>query len=251
MTRAMVIVDVQNDFTEGGRLAVAGGAAAARRVSGYVPRAGYDVVVATKDWHISPGEHFASPLGPGPDFVTTWPPHCMYGDPGAELHANLDPILDRLDAVFYKGRYSAAYSGFQGSTVESVMLGDYLRSRGVTHVDVVGIATDHCVRATALDAVQEGFAVRVLEDLCVGVAPETTVRALAEMAEAGVELSVTDPWPLVCEEAARVFTTDGVWHWLRTPNPRLDGRPPGELVAEGGYRRVLGLLQSLADGAVA
>ncbi|MGY2082927.1 isochorismatase family protein [Blastococcus sp. SYSU DS0539] len=182
MTRALIVVDVQNDFCEGGSLAVAGGAAVAAAVTEHVRTAGYDHVVATRDHHIDPGDHFAA----APDFVETWPEHCVVGTGGVELH----PALDRgpIEAVFDKGEYAAAYSGFEGSA-DGVGLADWLRGRGVEAVDVVGIATDHCVRATALDAVAAGFATRVLLPLTAGVSAATTEAALDQLRTAGVEVT--------------------------------------------------------------
>ena len=184
MTRALIVVDVQNDFCEGGSLAVAGGAAVAAAISAYIPSAGYDHVVATRDHHVDPGSHFSE----HPDFLETWPAHCVVGTGGVELH----PTLDRepLEAVFDKGEYAAAYSGFEGAA-DGVPLADWLRERGVDAVDVVGIATDHCVRATALDAVGNGFATRVLLPLTAGVDPSTTDAALDQLRTAGVDLEGT------------------------------------------------------------
>ncbi|MGY2004578.1 isochorismatase family protein [Blastococcus sp. SYSU DS1024] len=183
MTRALIVVDVQNDFCEGGSLAVAGGAAVAAGITEHLrtASAGYAHVVATRDHHIDPGDHFAE----HPDFLETWPPHCVVGTDGVELH----PALDRapLEAVFDKGEYAAAYSGFEGSA-DGVGLADWLRERGVDAVDVVGIATDHCVRATALDAVAAGFGTRVLLPLTAGVSEATTEAALDQLRTAGVEL---------------------------------------------------------------
>jgi len=181
MSRALVVVDVQNDFCEGGSLAVAGGAAVAGAISEHIRSTGYDHVVATRDHHIDPGHHFAEQ----PDFLETWPAHCVVGTGGVELH----PALDRapLEAVFDKGEYAAAYSGFEARS-DGVPLAEWLRERGVDAVDVVGIATDHCVRATALDAVGNGFATRVLLPLTVGVDPSTTEAALEQLRTAGVEL---------------------------------------------------------------
>jgi nicotinamidase/pyrazinamidase len=181
MTRALIVVDVQNDFCEGGSLAVAGGAAVAGAISEYVPSAGYDHVVATRDHHIDPGHHFAQQ----PDFVDTGPAHCVVGTGGVELH----PALDRapLEAVFDKGEYAAAYSGFEART-DGTSLAGWLRERGVDAVDVVGIATDHCVRATALDAVAAGFTTRVLLHLTAGVAEGSVEAALEQLRAAGVEL---------------------------------------------------------------
>jgi nicotinamidase/pyrazinamidase len=182
MTRALIVVDVQNDFCEGGSLAVAGGAALAAAITGYIPSAGYDHVVATRDHHIDPGRHFAEQ----PDFLETWPAHCVVGTGGVELH----PALDRepLEAVFDKGEFAAAYSGFEGAA-DGVALADWLRERGVDAVDVVGIATDHCVRATALDAVGSGFRTRVLLHLTAGVSEASTDAALDQLRTAGVELA--------------------------------------------------------------
>ena len=188
MNRALIIVDVQNDFCEGGALAVEGGAAVARSVTGLVgaDRAGgrYRHVVATKDWHVDPGDHFAAE-GSAPDFVDTWPVHCVASSTGAELHPGLDVALDE---VFLKGRYTASYTGFDGTAAgdEATPLGSWLSEREVEAVDVVGLATDHCVRATALDARRAGFETTVLLEHCAGVAKPTTEAALSEMAAAGV-----------------------------------------------------------------
>ncbi len=186
MTRALIVVDVQNDFCEGGSMGVDGGAAVAQSITDLVghARGDYDVVVATKDWHVDPGEHFADP-DIGPDFVNTWPPHCVTETSGAAFH---EALTIAVDEVFLKGRTTASYTGFDGGAAadESVLLGDWLRARQVGEVDVVGIATDHCVRATALDAHAAGFTTRVLLDHCAGVAPETTESAIAEMTAAGI-----------------------------------------------------------------
>ncbi|PSK97214.1 nicotinamidase/pyrazinamidase [Haloactinopolyspora alba] len=190
MTRALIVVDVQNDFCEGGSLAVNGGADTAFAISEVLKEWNeaepderkYDYVVATRDHHIDPGEHFSD----NPDFVTSWPRHCVAGTDGAAFHPNLDP--QPFDAVFDKGEYSNGYSGFEGHAQDGSGLPDWLRSREVTTVDVVGIATDHCVRATALDAAGAGFDTRVLLDLTAGVSNETTSRALQDLRSAGVRL---------------------------------------------------------------
>lgn len=189
MSRGLVIVDVQNDFCEGGSLAVDGGAAVAARVSEYLrDHAGeYAAVVATRDWHIDPAGHFAAE----PDYVDTWPAHCVAGTPGAEFHPRLNDAVDfaaTVDAVVSKGAFTPAYSGFEGQTDDGLTLAEVLRSRGVTEVDVVGIATDYCDRATALDARAEGFGARLLLTMCAGVADESTAVAVAEMADAGVNI---------------------------------------------------------------
>ncbi len=181
MTRALIIVDVQNDFCEGGSLAVGGGASVAAAISAAVAAGSWDHVVATQDHHINPAGHFGNP----PDYVSTWPVHCVVGTGGVDLHPSLD--VSRVEAVFTKGEYEAAYSGFQGSS-SGVDLATWLRDRSVSAVDVVGIATDHCVRATAIDAQREGFVTTVLLDLTAGVAQPTVTSALDELRAAGVTL---------------------------------------------------------------
>ncbi len=191
MKRALIVVDVQNDFCEGGSLAVQGGADVAFRIgdllhhwSRHDARApAYDVAVATRDHHVDPGDHFSK----DPDFEHSWPPHCVVGTDGEAFHPNLDP--QPFDAVFLKGEHAAAYSGFEGTAPDGSTLTDWLRGREVTHVDVCGIATDYCVRATALDAVRNGFETTLLTSLCAGVAPTSTTAALREIEEAGVALS--------------------------------------------------------------
>jgi nicotinamidase/pyrazinamidase len=188
MARALIVVDVQNDFCEGGSLPVEGGARVASEISELLhhwtrrdPKApAYDVVVATKDHHVDPGEHWSR----DPDFVDSWPVHCQVGTDGEAFHPNLDP--QPFDAIFLKGEHAAAYSGFEGRTSDGVDLTTWLSGHDVDSVDVCGIATDHCVRATALDARANGFETRVLTALCAGVAPETTKAALAEFSAAGI-----------------------------------------------------------------
>jgi nicotinamidase/pyrazinamidase len=184
MTKALIIVDVQNDFCEGGSLPVSGGAAVAAAITRHLADHGGDYahVVATRDYHIDPGPHFADQ----PDYVDSWPPHCVVGTPGASFHPDFD--VSRADAVFTKGAHAPAYSGFEGRADDGAALAAWLRDRGVDEVALVGIATDHCVRATALDAAREGFRTRVLLDLTAGVAPATTDSALAQLAAAGVAL---------------------------------------------------------------
>jgi nicotinamidase/pyrazinamidase len=182
VTRALVVVDVQNDFCVGGSLPVTGGAAVAAAISAYLGASDYDHVVATRDAHRDPGGHFAAQ----PDYVDSWPPHCVLGTAGVQFHPAFD--VQRVENVFDKGAYAAAYSGFEGHDGDGTTLADWLRERGVGAVDVVGIATDHCVRATALDAAREGFATRVLLDLTAGVAAETVTTALRQLRDAGVTL---------------------------------------------------------------
>ena len=181
--RALLIVDVQNDFCEGGSLEVVGGQSVARAISEFLatPR-GYDHIVATKDFHIDPGEHFSNE----PDFAASWPRHCVAGTTGADFHPAFDHSA--VQAVFTKGRYAAAYSGFEGTDESGTPLADWLRERGVDEVDIVGIATDYCVVATATDAVVAGFTTRVLLDLTAGVAQETSAKAVGDMRAAGVDV---------------------------------------------------------------
>lgn len=180
MSRALIVVDVQNDFCEGGSLAVAGGAAVAAGVARLLAsQHGYQLVVATRDHHIDPGSHFS----PEPDYVDTWPVHCVAGTAGSQLHPELREF--GFAAIFDKGEYAAAYSGFEGAYKGKELAG-WLREQGIEAVDVVGIATDYCVRATALDAAAAGFDTRVLLHLTAAVAPQRLEHTLAELAEAGV-----------------------------------------------------------------
>ena len=178
--RALIVVDVQNDFCEGGTLAVSGGGEVAREITGLLARREYDHVVATADHHIDPGAHFSDQ----PDFLTSWPPHCVAGTPGAQFHPELD--VSTVEAVFRKGPYSAAYSGFEGEDDTGTALADWLRTRGVDEVDVVGIATDYCVKATAADAAEAGFRTRVLLDYTAGVSADGTANAVAALRDSGV-----------------------------------------------------------------
>ncbi|MBU8866097.1 isochorismatase family protein [Paenarthrobacter aromaticivorans] len=205
MSRALIIVDVQNDFCEGGSLAVEGGAAVAGAITEYVDanQQHFDHIVATQDWHIEPGSHFSD----DPDMVDSWPPHCRARTKGAELHEDLDP--EYIQAYFRKGQYTAAYSGFEGVLApeddvpsgdlkagaavseaveeDAIGLDDWLQSHDVEEVVVVGIATDYCVKATALDAVQAGYATTVIAELTAGIAEDLT-ETFAEMEDAGVEV---------------------------------------------------------------
>ena len=229
MSRALIIVDVQNDFCEGGALPVIGGANLAGEISEYVDahHGQFDHVVATQDWHIDPGAHFSEE----PDFVDSWPPHCVAGTRGAELHPDLDP--EHIQAYFRKGQFAAAYSAFEGLLApednvptgdrkpgampvagtgtdtdsdtdsdeasslfaasdfaageDAIGLDDWLQSHDVEDIVVVGIATDYCVKATALDAVQAGYSVTVLRGLTVGIA-EDLDDAVAEMELGGVDV---------------------------------------------------------------
>ncbi|KQR82588.1 nicotinamidase [Arthrobacter sp. Leaf337] len=216
MSRALIIVDVQNDFCEGGSLAVKGGADVAGAISEYVDahHGQFDHIVATQDWHIEPGAHFAE----SPDFIDSWPPHCVAGTRGAELHPDLD--TEYIQAYFRKGQFTAAYSGFEGilapedavptgdrnpgalplpedteaftassfADEDAIGLDDWLQSHDVEDVVIVGIATDYCVMATALDAVQAGYSVTVVRNLTAGIAADLD-DAYAEMELGGVDLA--------------------------------------------------------------
>ena len=183
--RALIIVDVQNDFCEGGSLAVTGGAAVARAISEHVANGGRDYghVVATKDFHVDPGSHFSD----HPDYAASWPPHCVAGTSGADFHPDLD--TGAVQAVFLKGAHAAAYSGFEGAADDGTPLAAWLRARDVDQVDVVGIATDYCVRSTAADAVANGFGTRVLLGLTAGVAPGSTSEAIESLRGTGVDVT--------------------------------------------------------------
>ena len=192
MARALFVIDVQNDFTEGGALGVEGGAAVAADITEYLRRNPdvYDQVIASRDWHSSTGHnggHFATTEPP--DFVVTWPPHCVAGTAGAEYHPALDTSL--VDVHVRKGQGVPAYSIFEGTTDEGVAFADALDALEITEVDVAGIATDYCVRASTLDALASGRRVRVLTDLVAGVAPSSSAAALAELTAAGAVLDTS------------------------------------------------------------
>lgn len=191
--RALFIIDVQNDFTEGGALGVAGGAAVAEGITAYLrahPDA-YDLVIASRDWHDGTGDNGGHFAAGDPDFVDTWPVHCVSGTPGAEYHPGLDVSL--VDVHVRKGQGRPAYSIFEGTTDDGRELIEVLDERNVTSVDVAGIATDYCVLASARDALDAGRDVAVLTDLVAGVAPESSRAALEELAQAGAELHATQP----------------------------------------------------------
>lgn len=191
MSRALFIIDVQNDFTEGGALGVDGGAAVAAGISAYLAEhAGdYSWIFASRDWHDGDndnGGHFASAE---PNFIDTWPAHCVAGTPGADYHPDLD--ISAVDFHIRKGQGRPAYSIFEGTAEDGTGVSAILTEKGVTEVDVVGIATDHCVRASALDAIAHGRHVRILTDLIAGVAPDSSAAALAELGHAGAVLGTS------------------------------------------------------------
>lgn len=187
MSRALLIVDVQNDFCEGGSLAVAGGADAAKRISDYLKSysSDYELVVASRDWHDAESSndgHFAID-GAEPDFVRSWPPHCVAETLGAEYHANLEQGF--INVHVRKGMGHASYSAFEGVATDGRSLKSILLAAGVTELDVVGIATDYCVLASALDARQAGLAVNVLLEMCAGIAETSVQKAVSTLEQAG------------------------------------------------------------------
>ena len=182
---ALLVVDVQPTFCEGGALGVEGGNDVAANVADlFAGEHGYDLVVTTQDWHIDPGDHFSDE----PDFVDTWPPHGVAGTAEAELHPALDAVAHRIDAGVRKGMHAAAYSGFEGVDDDGRTLNDLLGAAGIGEVDVVGIAFDHCVRATAIDAASNGYATTVIDGLSASVAPETEAAARTQLADAGIDV---------------------------------------------------------------
>ncbi|MCR2762589.1 isochorismatase family protein [Microbacterium sp. zg.B48] len=188
MTRALFIVDVQNDFTERGALGVVGGDQVAERVTRFLAEhAGdYRIVVASRDWHDGDndnGGHFASGE---PDFIDTWPVHCVAGTFGAEYDEGFD--TSTVTHHLKKGQGRPAYSLFEGMTDDGVTAGHLLEQYGIIDIDIAGLATDYCVRASALDAIEHGRRVRVFTDLVAGVHPDSSERALAEIAHAGAVL---------------------------------------------------------------
>lgn len=187
MSKALIIVDVQHDFIDGS-LGVTGGEEVAYKISDFVGGNPdwYDHVVTTQDWHVDPGDHFSET----PDFAGTWPAHCVAGTHGAELHEVIHGL--EIDERFFKGHLSAAYSGFEGHCAASdgvnYTLAGWLNTRGVKKVDICGIATDYCVKATALDAVKYGYTTRLLVDLCAAVTPDSGREAIYEMLDSRVDI---------------------------------------------------------------
>jgi nicotinamidase/pyrazinamidase len=183
--RAIIVVDPQPDFFEDGPLPIAGATAIAERIRDYLAARGatFDVAIVTQDWHVSPGEHWSAT----PNYESTWPVHCAADSPGAQIHQALANVP--WDAVIHKGAREGAYSGFEGRSLDGASLAEMLSERGVRDVLVVGFATDHCVKATALDARRLGLDVTVALDLCAGVTPETTRVAIIEMRDAGISIA--------------------------------------------------------------
>ena len=193
MSRALFVIDVQNDFCEGGALACQGGAQVASSITKYLQgnKSNYDKVIASRDWHTpdsANGGHFPA-AGIEPDYVNTWPLHCIAGTPGADYHPNLDSSL--VDIHIKKGQDQPGYSIFDGVTESGEKIQDLISRLGITEVDVVGIATDYCVRASALDAKKFGLDVRVITSLTAGVSAASTEAAIDELVDAGVRVSAT------------------------------------------------------------
>jgi nicotinamidase/pyrazinamidase len=193
MSKALFVIDVQNDFCEGGALACQGGANVASSITNYLKgnKSKYEKVIASRDWHTpdsANGGHFPA-AGTDPDFVNTWPLHCVAGTPGAEYHPNLD--LSLIDIHIKKGQDQPGYSIFEGVTDSGEKIQDLLTRLGITEVDVVGIATDYCVRASSLDAKKFGLDVRVITSLTAGVAAASTEAAIDELVDAGVAVVAT------------------------------------------------------------
>ena len=188
MTRALLIVDVQSDFCEGGSLAVEGGALVATKITNYLDSSDYDLIVASRDWHDADSDnsgHFSQPDS-APDYINSWPSHCVANSPGASYHANLE--TDKIQVHIYKGQGAHGYSAFEGVSEQGETLANLLTAKGVTELDVVGIATDHCVLASALDANRLGLKVRVISSLTAGVSPSTTEAAIDKLIDSGVEV---------------------------------------------------------------
>ena len=193
MTRALFIIDVQNDFTEGGALGVDGGAAVAAGITAHLAEhpGRYSHVIASRDWHDGSndnGGHFATAAAP--DFVDSWPVHCVAGTPGAEYHPALDTAA--IDVHIRKGQGKPAYSIFEGTTDDDRTVAEVIDGLGIDEIDVVGIATDYCVRASALDALAAGRRVTVITDLVAGVAEASSAAALEELETAGASLAIAD-----------------------------------------------------------
>lgn len=186
--RALIVVDVQPTFCEGGELPVPGGNAVAARVADFLRAhaADYALIATTQDWHVDPREHFSSE----PDYADTWPPHGLVGTPNAELHPAVAAVVAQLPDVVRtrKGEHQAAYSGFEGADERGRTLERLLADAEIDDVEVCGIAESHCVKATALDAHRLGYPTTVLRDLTVPVTPELGELARAELTAAGVRM---------------------------------------------------------------
>jgi nicotinamidase/pyrazinamidase len=188
MPRALLVVDVQNDFCEGGALAVAGGAAVAGKIGKFLESTRYDLVVASRDWHDADNNnsgHFAD-SGVEPNYKTNWPVHCVAETNGAQYHPNLN--TEAIGEHIFKGQGQNGYSIYEGITKSGQSFEELLRAHQIDEVDVVGIATDHCVLASALDSKSHGLRVRVISSLTAGVSEVTTEAAIDRMIDSGIEV---------------------------------------------------------------
>jgi nicotinamidase/pyrazinamidase len=191
--RGLIIVDVQQDFCEGGALPVEGGREVASLIADYVRghADGFALVVTTRDWHEADndnGGHFAPP-NTAPDYLNTWPVHCVEHTPGADYAPEFVEVLDRVDAEIRQGRGEPGYSAFTGATSDGSTLDQVLAQADIDELEVVGLATDYCVCATAIDAVRHSDReVTVLLDLCRGVNEATTLAAITGMLDSGVRI---------------------------------------------------------------
>ena len=188
MPRALLVIDVQNDFCEGGALAVAGGAAVAGKIGQFLESTRYDLVVASRDWHDADNNnsgHFVDP-GAEPNYKTNWPVHCVAKTTGAQYHPNLN--TEAISEHIFKGQGQNGYSIYEGITKSGQSFDELLRAHEIDEVDVVGIATDHCVLASAMDSKSHGLKVRVISSLTAGVSEVTTEAAIDRMIDSGIEV---------------------------------------------------------------
>lgn len=188
MRNALLAVDLQSDFVQGGSLPVPNGLQVAAQVARHIRhfKTEYQFVVASRDYHEDPQNHFSA----SPDYTNTWPPHCVIGTPGAAFVPPIQNLVREklIQAVVSKGRHEAAYSAFEGVDARGHYLLDVLREQRIDHIDVCGIATDYCVRASALDARKNAFQVRILVNLCAAVTEATGLQAIEEMKAAGCQV---------------------------------------------------------------
>jgi nicotinamidase/pyrazinamidase len=188
MRNALLVVDLQNDFLEGGSIPVPGGTQVAAQVSRHIRhfRSEYAFVVATRDVHEDPADHFSDK----PDYITTWPKHGLIGSRGATLCTPIFNLVREkiIQVVVDKGRHAGAASAFEAQDVRGHMLVDVLREQRVDHIDICGLITEYCIRESALDARKHEFQVRVLVNLCGAASPDNAQRAFEDMKTAGCQL---------------------------------------------------------------
>ncbi|MEI8082174.1 MAG: isochorismatase family protein [Actinomycetes bacterium] len=197
--RALIVVDIQRDFCEGGALPVAGGQAIAERIADYVRdhHDNFDLVITTRDWHEGDndnGGHFAKP-GTEPNYRTSWPVHCVQNTEGAQYEPAIAAISDLIDAEILKGQGEPGYSGFSGASKDGQTLDQLLADANITEAQVVGLVTGLCVRATAIDARQHGYRSVVLLDLCQGISDAAAFAGIQKMLDADVVVRFAEPHP--------------------------------------------------------